>query len=482
MFHEGTTAIHGCTVIACNYEAHARVLAETFLSHHLGSTFSVLVVDDPQRVIAREQPWEVLAPADVGIDGDELHRRATMYETQGLVASMKPNLLLELLSRECGPVILLDADGCVYGDLTGVAELAEQRSLVLSPHSLDPYPPWDLDGPEQIIFRAGVMNAGFLGVGAGAPGFLKWWAGRTARRCVFDEQHGLMLAQTWLTLATALFDHHVLRDRGCNVAGWNLLARDVAWDGDSPKIDGEPLRHFHFAGSFDPERPELLTTIEAHARWWPALADRPGTARLARDYAERLIAHDFRRARSTPSPYRATAGGTPIESWMRASYRAALVEAERKGVDEPPNPFSHGDERFLAWVEQRAAEHVERRSMETETKAEISAGARELTSALVDRRQLLARIDELERIRDDAVRWAERAAADLADAKRAIAARDALLRELGTRFDELAAQLTRHQDMMESVWRSPSWRLTKPLRLTKSIATRLRARASRGAR
>ena len=35
-----------CTIIARNYLAHARVLAESFFAHHPGGDFAVLLIDD----------------------------------------------------------------------------------------------------------------------------------------------------------------------------------------------------------------------------------------------------------------------------------------------------------------------------------------------------------------------------------------------------------------------------------------------------
>jgi len=451
------------------------VLVESFLAHNPGATFSVLVVSDSQRAQdaqlaahAASEQFEVLAPTDAGIDQEELNRRATMYSTQELADSLKPLLLGELLSRGHESVIFLDADGRLYADIDPVADLTLSHSLVLCPLILDPHPLWTVDSPEQIIMRTGMMSAGLLGVTPAAMPFVSWWAQRTARRCVFDAQHGLMAAQTWLTLAGALFDHHVLRDRGCNVGGWNLQARDVEWVGDVPTIDGGPLRYFHFAASFDPERPELMTPVAHLARWWATLDDRPGAARLVREYAEQLIAHGYRQARATPPLYDAMPDGTPIEPWMRASYRAAILEAEQSGAAEPPNPFSHGAERFSGWLERRTLDRLERRSVAPEDPTgPEDIGLDELVSALIDGRQLLARVRELEGIRDDAVRWAEREAAELRSAVEVLAARDSTI-------DELTAELARARASMEGVWSSPSWRLTKPLRAVKALAARMR--------
>jgi hypothetical protein len=473
--------IHGCTLTTRHYEAHARVLAESFLAHHPGARFSVLTIGYPEDALPRGERFEVLVPADVGIDEQELNRRATMYITQGVASSLKPHLLATLLARGPDAVLYIDADGCVYDQLTGLAELAERHSLLLSPHILDPHPIagneradpiWREDSPEQIVMRSGLMNAGLIGVGPGAERFLEWWSQRTSRRCVFDVSRGLALCQTWLTLATTIFEHHVLRDRGCNVAGWNLQARDVRWEGDTPTIDGVPLRHFHFAGGFDPEQPQRITPSAKNASWWPSLEERPGTARVVREYAERLIAHGYREARAAPPLYDAMPGGAPIEPWMRSSYRTALVEAERADAAEPPNPFSDGAERFSNWLERDTLDRLEGGSHASRDPAGSNdPRPEELVSAMIDSGRLLARVHELEGIRDDAVRWAEREAADLRRAVETIAEREALIVSLSS---ELAGARASTGGLRRLLGR----RFSRPARAVKSLLARMRPGSS----
>jgi hypothetical protein len=444
------------------------VLAESYLAHHPDASFSVLVVDDPGRSVGPGEAFEALAPTDLGLDEGELHHRATMYTVTGLVASLKPNLLRTLLAKAGAPVILLDADGCVYGDLAPVAELAERRSLVLSPHVLDPHPLGDVIGPEQVILRAGVINAGFLAVGVGAVAFLDWWAERTVRHCVDEPHHALTYSQTWLTLAPALFDHHLLRDHGVNAMGSNLGAHDIAWDGDVPTIDGARLRHFHFAGKFDPEQPDRLTTKTDLGSWFPSPERRPGIARLCRTYARDLIDHGFADARGVRYAYDLMPDGTPFEPWMRSVYRRGLMDSERERTAEPPNPFANDSERFLRWIEGAVVEQAATRFPELGD----AEDGRELARALTDRKQLLARVSELEAVRDDTAHWAQRADRDVADAAAAIAERDGLIEDLSGALGEHRAELARVQALLEDIWRSPSWRMTAPLRLAKHLAQR----------
>jgi hypothetical protein len=435
--------IHGCTVASNAYIAHARVLARSFLAQHPGGRIWALIVDDdPDAGIDRsDEPFETLTPEQVGIDRDELHRRATMYTAQALACSLKPVLARAALARAQAPVLFLDADSRVYDDLTPLTQACCGAAVLLSPHMLDPHPLAGLDGPEQVIMRVGVFNSGLLGAGPGAAEALEWWASRTARRCIYDESLGLVLDQTWLTLMPLYFEHRILRDRGCNVAGWNLHTRDVEWEGDVPRIDGGPLRHFHFAGSFDPRQPQTITPIERLARWWARLEQRPGAARVVAQYAQELLDSGYPQARSHTPRYDLMPDGTPIADWMRESYRAALIEAEESGGAEPPNPFSHGPARFQEWIAQRAAEAA---GAAPSNGAEARVEQPALAAALLDGRRLLGRINELEQIRDETIDWAQR----------------------------VSAERDRHAATIERMSQSLSWRITGPLRGAKSAFRR----------
>jgi hypothetical protein len=483
--------MHGCTITTSHYLAHTRVLVESFLAHNPEADFTVLMIDDWSGPSPECESFQTLTLADVGIDKQELNRRATAYITQGLANSLKADLMLAMLSRGHEQVVYLDADACVYAGLSHLGDLAERHSLVLSPHSYDPYPLWEVDSPEQMFMRAGVMNAGLIGVGQSAQPFLQWWSERTARRCVFDLPRALLVDQTWLMLAPALFDHHILRDRGCNVAGWNLHTRDVQWEANVPTIDGGPLRHFHFAMSYDPEHPERLTASE-QAYWWPTLEERPGAARLSREYAERLLAHGYREVRHAPPLFDTMPGGAPIEPWMRASYREALIHAELSGEPEPPNPFAHGQERFVEWLQPRAVERLAGRAGAgaAATSGGVAAcvkvaaplvgepfSAEEMAKAMMDTAGLLARIRELEGLRDEAIAWAERVSQELEQTKELIARHDEAIVERDTLIAELQAALEARLAQLDKIWHSPSWRVTKPLRATKGMLLRRSRRA-----
>ena len=422
------------------------------------------MIDDPDGEVGPGEPFEVLRPEDLGLDGDEVRRRATMYTAHAFCSGLKPNLLLALLRKEGGPVILLDADGCVYAGLDPVAELAERHSVVVTPTSFDPHPNIDDYLPERTLLMGAPMNGGFLAVGGGGEAFLEWWGERTRRHSIYLRQAGLAYSEAWLTLVPAFFDHLVLRDdRGCNVSGGNLHAREVEWDGDVPTIEGGPLRHFHFFASFDPDRPHLLAPFQASDRgWMPLPAEQPGLERLCRDYASRLLAHGYRDDRATAYRYASAPDGTPIEPWVRELYRSALVEAEAAGEAEPPNPFSHEPAEFLRWVEARAKDA----DAEADPVSPLPDGnLGDVGRAMVERERLLrdqeARREEVEMWRDASDAWQAGAEGWQAEAERWRA-----------EAESWRAEAERRRAQPEG---SMGSRITRPLRAVSAAARRARA-------
>lgn len=355
--------LHVVSCIASNYLPFARVLADSVREQHAGARVSVLVVD-ADAVPVGDEPFHVLAPADVGCDAGELGRRALAYDAQALVSSLKARLLGWALGRGGGgPALLLDADVLVCADLSELAEAAARAGVLLSPHSVAPIAHRAGGGaPEESFLRAGAYNGGFIGVGpgagAGGAAFCAWWDERCARDCVRDPGRRLLLSQTWLDLVPGLFGAAIARERGVNVMGHNLHGRDVAHDGAGWTIDGDPLRFFHFA-SFDPGRPERLGSSREDS--WCDLDGRPGVAALAADYVARLRARGWSADRPAPG-YAALPGGLAITPAMRRAYLDALVASERGeagggGPPSPPNPLLDGDEDgFLAWLAQPAPE------------------------------------------------------------------------------------------------------------------------------
>ena len=113
-----------CTIIARNYVAHARVLAESFQKVHPDGTCTVLVIDDPAGFIdPAEEPFELLTIDRIGLADPA--RMAAAYDVMELSTAVKPWLLRTLLERPgVDSVIYLDPDIQVFDSLEEIVGAA----------------------------------------------------------------------------------------------------------------------------------------------------------------------------------------------------------------------------------------------------------------------------------------------------------------------------------------------------------------------
>jgi glycosyltransferase involved in cell wall biosynthesis len=336
-----------CTIIARNYLAHARTLARSFLEHHPGGHFTVLVIDGDESVRTGDDQFEVMLPDQIGIDEDEFGRMAMLYDVMELATAVKPSLLKTLLARGGDDITYFDPDIEVFTPLDDISDLARKHSIVLTPHVLAPLPHHGGDEGEVTLLLAGMFNLGFIGVGRGAAAFLDWWAERLARSGHVLPKRGQFVDQRWVDFVPALFEHVVLREPACNVAHWNLETRRFERVDDDYRVDGSPLRFFHYSG-FDPERPFLLSKfLGRNPRI--LLSEQPALAHICAQYAEKVLAAGYREAKAQPYGFGTLPNGVRITPLMRRLYSRALRAAEEEDGDEPPPPFDDAD-RFVAWL------------------------------------------------------------------------------------------------------------------------------------
>jgi hypothetical protein len=353
----------GCTVASRRFLAQARVTAESFLEHHPGGRFAVLIPDDPEGTRTVGVEVEELRPRDIGIDDRELHRMALTYSVKELSCAMKV-FLLEHFVAGGNVTVMLDGDVCVYADLSPLADLARRHGLVLTPQSVsarptpDRYPPMrgraprmrNALGAEQGAIRAGTYNTGVMAAAPEAAPFCDWWRQRVSRYCLLEPDLGLFQEQGWTALAPTLFDCYVLREPGWNVSGFDLHDRDVTWEDGRPAFRGAPVRCFHYI-AFDPLDPGQLSRDEYIGMWFPRPEERPGAMQLCRDYAARVREAGQESAQADVSPYDVLSGGVSVDVNMRAAYGEALLQHEAGRGPAPPNPLDDGDvEGWLRWL------------------------------------------------------------------------------------------------------------------------------------
>ena len=232
------------------------------------------------------------------------------------------------------------------------ASAATEAALILIPASIRDsalrrgYFP--AGGP--IEFRksmSGLFNTGLLAVGRSGGEFVDWWCTQLARDCLKEPRAGMWTDQLWVEWATVYFEHKVLRDSSLNVGIWNLDERNLEAADGRPTVDGSPLRHFHFWG-FDPRQPHLNSLYYEEARRnferergrpLPPQPTNPVLSDLVERYTEDLLRCGSEDLLERPYPYTVSAGGRSLELRERAIYREAVLAAEARGAELPPNPF-----------------------------------------------------------------------------------------------------------------------------------------------
>lgn len=348
-----TTTPQACTIIARNYLAFARVLASSFLRHHPGWRFTVVMIDAGADEQWPDEPFRVLHLAELGLPIDEVHRMAVIYNVTELATAVKPVVLRYLLEEGSAPVVYLDPDIEVHHPFPEVADLALERGIVLTPHVLQPMPRDGLTPSETHILISGMFNLGFIAVGPGAAPFLEFWAERLRRDALVDPCRGLFTDQRWVDFVPILFDHHIVRDPAFNVAYWNVFQRPISRCDDGYLVGGRPLRFYHFSG-FDPSIPYVLSRHHGpHPR--TVLSELPVLAGLCQDYAAALWAAGHLGARTVPYGLSDFPNGLHLDTRTRRLYREALEAHAISGTDpardNPPDPFMPGGpDRLLEWL------------------------------------------------------------------------------------------------------------------------------------
>ncbi len=342
-----------CTIIAHNYLAHARVLAESFRTFHPESECVVLVIDEVDgHIDAAGEPFTLVRPEDLDFAEGEFADLATRYSVLELSTAVKPWLLQHMLRHhhDGTGIAYFDPDIRVYSRMLELEQALREHPVVLTPHLTEPMPRDGMIPNEPALLVAGSFNLGFIGLAAseGADMLLDWWAERLRTDCVVAPDKGLFVDQRWVDFVPGLVpDVGILRDPSYNIAYWNVATRELGRGSDGYTVNGRPLRFFHFSG-FSPDRPDELSKHQNRVQ----LVNHPDLQRICLEYADALRAAGFETVRSLPYELDVLPSGLRIDPTIRALYRVARDSGE---VQEPPADAA-GEEAFITWLRQPAPE------------------------------------------------------------------------------------------------------------------------------
>jgi hypothetical protein len=338
------------SVVSHNYLGMVGVLVASYLEHNPGGRAVILVIDGarPDDVIPGA---ELISPQELSLSPDDVAQMALAYDVLELATALKPYLLATLLERHQCPIVYLDADVFVTGSFDEIARRAAAHQIVLTPHVVTPFPRDGHGIDELTIQLSGVFNLGFVAVGPGAEPFLDWWAERTRWDALVSPEQGLFTDQRWIDQVPALFDHHVARDRGWNIAYWNAHERPLSRDEQGRLLaDGDLVRFFHFSG-YSSDAPHLLSKYQGPSPR-VLLSEHPLLREVCEDYRMRLVNAGHPERQRDPYAY-ASVGGAPIPTLVRRMARASMLAG---GDDVAPTPWTpEGEAAFIDWLNRPVA-------------------------------------------------------------------------------------------------------------------------------
>ena len=319
-----------CTICSANYFAYALTLAKSFRSVHPEASFVILIVDAPNMAIdarARAEGISLLYVEQLGLP--RLREMAFKFSVVEFNTNVKAAFLRILLAQGAQRALYIDPDIFLFQRLDEVYKYLETANVAVTPHSLSPIGgverPWDLD-----FLATGTFNLGFAGVSNTSQGlaFLDWWAARCEQLGYSDTRAGLFTDQKFVDLAPCYFEGvHVLRNRGYNMAPWNLHERHLTESTEGLRVNGEELLVFyHFSGIDIEGALEISKYMRKHT-----LETHPELKPLYAMYREQVLANGHREFKQIRYAFSKYSNGEPITLLARRAF--SIYEEEFAGQD-----------------------------------------------------------------------------------------------------------------------------------------------------
>jgi hypothetical protein len=336
-----------CTIIAKNYLAHARCLTDSFLAQHPEGQVFVLLVDEPDDSLDLSRERFTTVRADrIGIP--DFRQMAFRYTVLELSTAVKP-FFLEYLFRTYAlkKLLYFDPDIYFYARIDEILAALDGYGILLTPH-LTSFDPEDDPRADLFILLAGVYNLGFIGL-ADHPELsrlLSWWQKKLAKDCIVDQNNSLFVDQRWMDLVPAMFSSVCIhRDPGCNAAFWNLHYRRIEPTESGYRVNGSPLKFFHFSGLIM----DNLDAISKHQERF-TLNDLGHLKPLYYGYRDALLANGYEQVHGLPYTYNYFDNGVPVTEYARYVWRGIDGSEQRW-----PDPFdTRTDASFFHWVNESA--------------------------------------------------------------------------------------------------------------------------------
>lgn len=318
------------TLCTPRYFDRAAALMESIAKHCPAWSRVVFVVGYP-----KGKDWPSEMPAECrrveDIYQGNFGTVAFQYNAFELLCYCKYVAGLNLMQYASGKIIYLDADIIVYHGAKKIETTLDQHAALICPHITTPYPE-DGGWPNtELLTLNGCYNMGFFAWNNSGEGnrWIIYMEGYLRQRCYALPWQGMFADQKIADITVPLFEVTIARQRGWNVASWNLHDRPLSFSDGDWECAGEPLAFFHYSG----------VKMGAEERLFQGefnLSRRSSTPKeveqLVRDY--RKCCEKWKSCLPQQSDsYHTFTDGSPIAPRLRRQYGASLKWHEK--ISEP---------------------------------------------------------------------------------------------------------------------------------------------------
>lgn len=315
---------------------------ESYRKHNPDGRMFLLLLDDPECVVdTSKDPFIVVRPEELNVP--RLGGLTMLYNAYEFSMSLRPHFL-RYLQEEHGiqKLAFLDSDLYITGSLSDVEKLLDTHSIVLTPSFLKPIPDDGYFPSDRDFLTAGIFNGGFFACRTcnETSDVLSWMAERLEKYSFVRPEECMFGDQAWLDMIPSIAPTmSVLRHSGYNVSHWNLHERMITEKNGIRMAGNEPLVFYHFSG-FDPEASNIISRHQNRF----AMKDHPALERLFVEYAQKLLAHNYREIRPLPYAFGRFNNGIVISSVIRRIFESV------GGISRYPKPFDIGPGSFFEWL------------------------------------------------------------------------------------------------------------------------------------
>jgi|GEM_PF-6464091 len=318
------------TIIAANYTPYAIALAESYLKFYPHHKFYVLSIDDKKHDIPRVSSVNI---SEIRKWIPNLREMQFKYNILEYSTAVKPFFIKWLLeTQHASKILYFDPDIYLFDNIDKIFNLLEGNECVLIPHITEPYR--DSKHPSEIdIMKAGYYNLGFVAfrITKNTRRFVSWWCNKLAKYAYSDPDNYMFTDQKWMDFAPLYLKTCVFKEKGYNVAYWNLHEY-------INKFDPKNVKFFHYSG-FSPQK-KLISKYQNRFNY----SNIAEYARLFKFYEEKIndITKKFNLSKSIKNykyPFNYFDNGIEVTPTIRRIFRY-IIEAEDKKFS---NPFATKD-------------------------------------------------------------------------------------------------------------------------------------------